>query len=661
MAERLSWGILGTGNIARKFSMGVQRSRTGHLAAVGSRTMETAKAFAEPFKIPHAHGSYEAVLADPTVEAVYISTPHPMHAQWAIAAAAAGKHVLCEKPIAMNYPEAQAIVEAAREHDVFLMEAFMYRLHPQTAKVIELLRQKVVGEVRLIKASFGFHNNLPPTHRIVANELGGGGILDVGCYPVSFSRLIAGVAMGKDFADPVEVKACGHLGSTGVDEWTVCVMKFPGGILASLSTSISLDQDNFVQILCSEGSITIPWPWIPAREGGTEKILVHKSGQDVQEIAIHTSDWLYSMEADAVAEGIERRQAAFPGMTPDDSLGNMKALDQWRAEIGLVYECEQPQAVKVVHGGPLKVDAAAMKYGRIAALDKPISRLIMGAAPNDMPRTAVLFDDFFEHGGNCFDTAHMYGDGLCETLLGQWVRNRGVRSQVVILDKGANAPWCTPEYLSSQHAESLDRLQMDFVDIYMIHRDNPAVPVGEFIDAMNRHLAAGTMKCFGVSNWTIERIEQANAYATKNHLASIAAVSNNFSLAILDASVWPGCLHSSDAASRQWFAGSQMPLMAWTSQAKGFFSDRAGPDKLDDKERVRCWYSPDNFLRRQRAYELAKKKGIEPNSVALAYVLCQPFPTFAMIGPRTLANLRSSLEALTVELTDGEVRFLRGE
>ncbi|MFO7724428.1 MAG: Gfo/Idh/MocA family oxidoreductase, partial [Oceanipulchritudo sp.] len=135
--NKLNWGILGTGAIARAFTHGLNQSRTGHLAAVASRSEEKARAFAEEEKIQSAHGSYEALLLDPAVEAIYVSTPHPFHAEWSIKAAEAGKHVLCEKPLALNRWQAEAMIESARQNNVFLAEAFMYRCHPQTAKLVE--------------------------------------------------------------------------------------------------------------------------------------------------------------------------------------------------------------------------------------------------------------------------------------------------------------------------------------------------------------------------------------------------------------------------------------------------------------------------------------------------------------------------------------------
>ena len=184
MAKHLRWGIIGTGGIAHRFAQGVQHSKTGELIAVGSRRQETADAFAKEFGVPHRHASYEALLADEDVDAIYVSTPHPMHAEWAIKSAEAGKHILCEKPLAINHAEAMAVVEAARENDVFLMEAFMYRCHPQMRRVVELVREGAIGRVCMIQATFSFQGGTDPKSRLMNNALGGGGILDVGCYPV---------------------------------------------------------------------------------------------------------------------------------------------------------------------------------------------------------------------------------------------------------------------------------------------------------------------------------------------------------------------------------------------------------------------------------------------------------------------------------------------
>jgi aryl-alcohol dehydrogenase-like predicted oxidoreductase len=280
---------------------------------------------------------------------------------------------------------------------------------------------------------------------------------------------------------------------------------------------------------------------------------------------------------------------------------------------------------------------------------------------NTLPHAMVMFDDFFERGGTTFDTGFVYGQRRSE-LLGQWMNIRGVRDDVVVLVKGAHTPFCDPKSLSMQLTWNLEWLGTDHADIYLMHRDNPEIPVGEFVEVLNEHVRASRIRVFGGSNWSLSRIDEANAYAKKKGLQGFTVVSNNFSLARMVDAPWKGCISASDPESRAWFAKTQTPLLAWSSQARGFFLEgRAAPDKLEDKELTRCWYSDDNFERLKRVKELAKTKGVLPINIALAYVLCQPFPTYALIGPRKLDETRTSLPALDVELTADEVKWLNLE
>jgi len=342
MTDKLAWGILGTGTIAGIFARGLTSSQTGELLAVGSRTQAAADEFGEKWNIAHRHDGYEALLADKDVQAIYISTPHPLHAAWAIKAAEAGKHVLCEKPIGVNAAEARAIIEAARRNDVFLMEAFMYRCHPQTMKLVELIHSGVIGEVRIIQATFSFTVNFNLESRLLNNALGGGGILDVGGYCTSMARLIAGAALDKSFADPIHVAGAAHIGSfSRVDEYATALLTFPGDILAQLLTGVQLPADDEVRILGTRGSIYVPSPWLPARNGGTSTIIVNKYNEtQTQEMPIESKANIYTYEADTVARYLDVRQA--PAMSWNDTLGNMQTLDRWRQAIGLTYDADTP-------------------------------------------------------------------------------------------------------------------------------------------------------------------------------------------------------------------------------------------------------------------------------------------------------------------------------
>jgi predicted dehydrogenase len=340
MRDKLRWGILSTGKIAGRFAVSLASSRHGELVAVASRTPEAAERFAAEHGIHRIHYQYESLPTDPTVDAIYVATPHPMHAEWAIRAAEAGKHILCEKPLTLNHQDALRVIEAARRHDVFLMEAFMYRCHPQTQRLVELIREGAIGDVRVIQATFGFNSNYDPQSRIYSNALGGGGILDVGCYCTSMARLIAGAATGGDCAEPLDVLGAGHVGPTGVDHHAAAVLHFAGDIVATLSTSVDAYQENAVRIFGSRGHIFVPNPWTPGMSGDPTRLHLRVEGEQARTIDIAPDRPLFAIEADVVAENIARRQAPPPAMTWDDTLGNMLTLDRWRAAVGVAYAGE---------------------------------------------------------------------------------------------------------------------------------------------------------------------------------------------------------------------------------------------------------------------------------------------------------------------------------
>jgi predicted dehydrogenase/aryl-alcohol dehydrogenase-like predicted oxidoreductase len=661
-SKRLSWGILGTGRIAKEFAAAVGMSRRGRLTAVATRSPRNVDD--AEFAGARIHHSYAALLTDPEVQAVYIATPHPTHAEWAIKAAEAGKHILCEKPIGMNAADAMAIIDAAKRNDVFLMEAFMYRSHPQTAKLIEVLRSGLIGDVRLVQATFGYAKPFDPKARQYANELGGGGILDVGCYCTSLARLIAGVSAGKAVEEPIKVTGSGHLGLTGVDEWAIATLQFPSGLVAQLSTSVALPQDNVVRVYGTLGSLELTSPWFcSGRQGGRSTIDVRLTSGETHTIPIETPDWLYSIEADVVSQNIGGRQAPWPAPDWQDTMGNMRTLDAWRAAIGLEYEVERPGGRRLpLSGRPLTPPrpGGRMPYDIVEHVGKPVSKLAIGCMGfTTLPDASVMYDAFVEAGGNTFDSAHRYQQGRSDLLLGQWLASRKMRDQLVIIGKGAHTPDCTPEAVTRELDETLERLGTDYVDIYFLHRDNPDVPVGEFVDILDEHRRAGRIRTYGGSNWTTARMDEANDYARMSGKQPFGVLSNHYSLAEMIEPMWPGCIAASDEASEEWLRRTGTPLFAWSSQARGFFTDRAGRGKNSDPAMVRTWYNETNFGRRDRAEDLARKHSTTLLNIALAYVLAQDLPIFPIIGPLTLDELRGSLNALDVRLTEDELRWLK--
>jgi predicted dehydrogenase len=340
---QLRWGILGTGGIAKKFAEAVQASTTGTLTAVGSRTQAAADEFGAKYDIPKRYPAYDGVLDDADVDAVYISLPNHLHAEWTIKCARAGKHILCEKPFCVNLAEAEDALNVVRESGVFFLEAFMYRCHPQTRRVFDLLREGAIGDVRLIQASFSYQLGPKYENIRLSNPAAGGGIMDVGCYTASLARLAAGGA------EPDEVTGVAQIGPVSrVDELAVASLRWdpaPGrelGCVAALSCGTQANVARDAYIWGSAGSLRIPNPWFPG--DGDNVLHLHRAGKEPEEIHVSGEGiGLYTHEADLVAHCVAdgRTEAPTPAMTWADTLGNQRTLDRWRQAVGLVFDAEK--------------------------------------------------------------------------------------------------------------------------------------------------------------------------------------------------------------------------------------------------------------------------------------------------------------------------------
>lgn len=338
-AKPVRWGILACGVIAHAFAKALKETKGSYLHAVAARDAGRAQAFAQEHGALRAYGTYEALLADPEVEAVYIATIHPQHLQWMLAAFQAGKHVLCEKPITMNVRELKLARHLAQSKACLLREAFMYRHHPQTQKIVDLVESGRIGAVRMIEAEFCYNSGIQPEHRVQDKSLGGGGVLDVGCYPMSFARLIAGRAQGRLFAEPLELRAVGHLDlQTRTDMWTTAALRFEGDVLAKCTCAVRMDAENRAVIYGDEGRIIVTKPWFC---DGDVRIL--KSNTAEERIQAKAERSLYVYEIESFAGELRGRALGSRevGMRKEDTLGNMKALDWWRSEIGLAYEADR--------------------------------------------------------------------------------------------------------------------------------------------------------------------------------------------------------------------------------------------------------------------------------------------------------------------------------
>jgi predicted dehydrogenase len=309
--KTLNWGLLSTARINRALITPLRASRRNQLLAVGSRNQQSADKYAREWKIPRAHGAYEALLADPEIDVIYISLPNRLHAEWTIRAVEAGKHVLCEKPLTLSVEEVDAVQAAAQKHGRIVMEAFMYRHHPQTLKVQELVKSGSLGDVKLIRGSFSFVLSREGDVRL-SPELGGGSIWDIGCYPISYARTVA-------VANPIEVFGWQVTGPTGIDETFVGQMRFGKDVFAQFDSSFVLPFRTSMEIVGSDAALDIPRPFKPETD---EKIYLRR-GDKTETIKIQGQE-LYIGEVENMADAILLGRE--PRVSLADSRSNVAAI-----------------------------------------------------------------------------------------------------------------------------------------------------------------------------------------------------------------------------------------------------------------------------------------------------------------------------------------------
>ncbi|MBC8104372.1 MAG: aldo/keto reductase [Cytophagales bacterium] len=316
-----------------------------------------------------------------------------------------------------------------------------------------------------------------------------------------------------------------------------------------------------------------------------------------------------------------------------------------------------------------------MKYGEVPGIEKPISRIVQGII--QVPRGDTekdekgfaLLDAALEAGINTIDTAHVYGPA--DVFLGRWITSRGIRDKVVVLAKGAHhndfRKRVTPYDIGADLHDTLARMKTDYIDLYVLHRDDPDYPVEPIVDALNQFTREGKIKAFGGSNWTTDRLVAANEYAKQSGQIPFAVSSPNFSLADQKQEPWQGCVSISGPgkeAERQWYVTNKLPLFTWSSMAGGFMSGRITRDNLAeftgglDKLAVDCYAAEDNFERLDRAKAVADRHGLSLPQIALAYVLHYPLDIYALVGSATAEEIKANVVALNTDLTEAEMAYL---
>lgn len=324
-SDTVRWGVISTANIGRAaVNPAIQASGNGELVAVASRTEAAARAFADEWGIAEHYGSYEALLGADGIDAVYIPLPNNMHKEWTIRAAEAGKHVLCEKPLALNAAECEEMEAAAAEHGVKLMEAFMYRFHPRSRRVLEMVREGAIGELKTIRSAFTFRLTRPDNIRWMP-ELGGGSLMDVGCYCVNASRTIVG-------EEPAVVQATASRADTGVDDHLVGILRFPGGVVAHFDCALTMERCEFYEVAGTEAHLRVPAAFLP---GTADAVIEEHRGRGDAVVHRITGADEYQLMVEHFADCVlNDEQPCYPAAEAVRNMRVIEALYESAAEDG---------------------------------------------------------------------------------------------------------------------------------------------------------------------------------------------------------------------------------------------------------------------------------------------------------------------------------------
>ena len=660
--NKIKWGIIGSGNIADAFAHSVKYCQDSDLVSVFGRNEEAVKQFSSKFTIK-SYTNLDSFFTSDEIDAVYIATPHSSHFTYSLEAIKNNKHILCEKPLTMNYLESMTLLSLAKEAKVFLMEAYMYRTHPQTFNILDHLDLfKNTQEKIFIESSFGFSAELPKEHRLRNPFLGGGAILDVGCYPLSMVKLIAGNLQGMPFADPESIIATGRLDETGVDLQSEAHLVFSDQIEAKISCAIDEEYSNDLKIKSGNLELIVEQPWHCGQfQDGNSSIKILDSGDLIKEVSYLDTVGLFTREIDHASKCIQEEKFESALVSHADTQSNMLWLDKWRQEIKIKCPYESFENSPIPVSRFYLMQKPQFQHTAIKGIEKNASRLALGCDNQTSSLHAfTMFDHFYGAGGRIFDTAYIYNNGKGDKYLGDWINSRNLEKDIIVIGKGAHTPQCEPQFIRPQILESLERLNIETLDIFCLHRDNPDIPVSEFMDALDEVKSEGLINLIGASNWDLERFSEARDYAQLNNKEPFTALSNNFSLAEMVDPVWPGCVGVNNQYIN-YLIENQIMLFPWSSQARGFFIEKKEITSNEHfsnpslEEEVRVWHNEKNLKRRAKCFEIAKQKNLQPIQVALAYVVQKSSLIFPLIGPRTIFETNSSIEATQINLSAQEM------
>jgi predicted dehydrogenase len=317
---KIKWAILGTSFISEVMAKAIHESETSELVAIGSRSISKARNFSKQFSVPKMYDDYQDLLNDDEIDAIYIGLPNHLHKEWMIRCANAGKHILCEKPFVISISEAEEVISTIEKSNVFCMEALMYRCHPFTQKLQEIIQNKIIGDVKLYSATYTAHIS------DIANPTAGGAIRNLGCYPISLIRLLAN-------AEPIEISGKGRMNSeNNTDNQASVILKFADHSMAVVSTADDLKMTWQFDVFGTKGYLKVVTnPWLPSCDNNQIQIYLH-DGSSPQEINVTAEKSLYTYQIDCVNSQIMKKDF-FDGISLSDSLGNTVVLETWLQQV----------------------------------------------------------------------------------------------------------------------------------------------------------------------------------------------------------------------------------------------------------------------------------------------------------------------------------------
>lgn len=321
------WGIIGPGKIAHKFAVALTLAGGAQLDAIASRDGSRAREFAEKYNVPRYYDSYEALVKDPDIDAIYVSTPHAFHCDQTILALTHGKPVLCEKPMALTQREVGKMVEAARDNNVFLMEAMWTRFLPHTEKILQLIREGELGEIKYVRADFGFAGAYHPDNRLFNLALGGGALLDIGIYPLFLCLLLLG--------EPQNILATGQLAPTGADESSHVLLQYKKGATAVVSSTFAAQTSITAEIAGTKGLIQIPSAWYK-----NDHFILRRAGAEPETIQMEPMVNGFEYQIRELMRCVDKGLIESPSMSHDFSLLMSRTMDEIRRQMGVRYRGE---------------------------------------------------------------------------------------------------------------------------------------------------------------------------------------------------------------------------------------------------------------------------------------------------------------------------------